>query len=56
MVGPISPVLFVIFVNDLPDVVKQSVQVFVDDTKMWSRISDLQDCVYLQEDIDKLQK
>ena len=29
---------------------------FADDTKMWSKISNLQDCVYLQEDIDKLQE
>ena len=42
-----------IFINDLPDVVKQSVQMI--DTKMWGKISNLQDCVYLQEDIDKLQ-
>ena len=52
----LGPVLFVIFINDLPDVVKQSVQMFADDTKMWSKISNLQDCVYLQEDIDKLQE
>ena len=52
----IGPVIFVIFINDLPDVVKQSVQMFADDTKMWSKISNLQDCVYLQEDIDKLQE
>ena len=35
---------------------QQSVHMFADDTKMWSKISNLQDCVYLQEDIDKLQK
>ena len=29
-----GPVLFVIFNNDLPDVVKQSVQMFAEDTKM----------------------
>ena len=52
----LGPVLFAIFINDLPDVVKQSVQMFADDTKMWSGIINLQDCVYLQEDIDKLQK
>ena len=52
----VGPVLFVIFINDPPDVMKQSVQMFADDTKMWSKISNLQDCVYLQEDIDKLQE
>ena len=44
----LGPVLFVIFINDLPDVVKQSVQRFADDTKMWSKISNLQDFVYLK--------
>ena len=52
----LGPVLFVIFIYDLPDVVKQSVQMFADDTKMWSKISNRQDHVYLQEDVDKLQK
>ena len=52
----LNPVLFVIINNDLPDVVKQSVQMFADDTKMWSKLSNLQGRVYLQEDIDKLQK
>ena len=43
----LGPVLFVIFINDIPDVVKQSVQMFADDTKMWSKISNLQDSVYI---------
>ena len=42
----LGPVLFVIFIIDLPEVVKQSVQMFADDTEMWSKISNLQDCVY----------
>ena len=52
----LGSVLFVIIINDLQDVVKQSVQMFADDTKMWSKISNLQHCVYLKEEIDKLQK
>ena len=44
----LGPVLFVIFINDLPDVVKQSIQRFADDTKMWSKLSNLQDFVYLK--------
>ena len=51
-----GPVIFVIFINDIPDVVKQSVQMLVDDTKMWSKICNLKDCVYLQQYIDILQK
>ena len=35
----LGPVLFVIFIYDLPDVVKQSVQMFADDTKMWSKMN-----------------
>ena len=50
----LGPVLFVIFKNDLPYEVKQSVHILThqNDTKMWSKISNRQDCVYFQEDID----
>ena len=46
--------LFLIYVNDLPDWIKNDMRMFADDTKIWTRIGGLTDCVRLQADLNQL--
>jgi len=50
----LGPLLFLVFVNDIPEWIRTSVKMFADDTKLWTRISTLEDSHVLQDDLDKL--
>ena len=50
----LGPILFIIYINDLPDVVLSSLWIFVDDTKVFRSISSGLDSEILQDDIDRL--
>ncbi|CAB3983378.1 RNA-directed DNA polymerase from mobile element jockey [Paramuricea clavata] len=51
----LGPVLFALYVNDLPDAVKFSqVAMFADDTKLFSIITTENDCEHLQNDLHNL--
>ena len=50
----LGPILFLIFINDLPDNIKPSVCLFADDCVLYRNIHSLQDCLILQEDLDSL--
>ncbi len=50
----LGPTLFVIFINNLPDVVKSTVHIFADDTNIYRTINDIGDDIVLQEDLNKL--
>jgi hypothetical protein len=52
----LGPLLFLIYVNDLPDWIRSEMRMFADDTKIWNKIADLGDCVKLQDDLDSLQR
>ena len=52
----IGLVLFILYINDLSDVVLNDVYLFADDTKIYSEISNINDCVSLQEDLDNCVK
>jgi len=41
----LGPLLFIISVNDLPAWIKQGMRMFADDTKIWIKISGLNDIV-----------
>ena len=53
-VSVLCPVLFLIFINDLPDNIRSSVHLFADDCVLYRNIYSLQDYLILQEDLTSL--
>ena len=52
----LGPVLFLIFINDLPDNIKSSVCLFANDSVLYRNIHSLQDCLILPEDLTSLRQ
>ncbi|MES9884550.1 MAG: reverse transcriptase family protein [Sedimenticola sp.] len=52
----IGPTLFLIFINDMPEVVNNIVKMFADDAKIYARVNTVQEAANLQNDINNLQK
>ena len=50
----LGPILFVIYINDLPDNLRGHVEMFKDDTKVHAHIKDPQDGDILQYDLNSL--
>ena len=51
----LGPVLFLLYVNDLPDTVTSNVYMFADDTKFYRPMTSYEDTTILQNDLDCLQ-
>ena len=50
----LGPMLFVIYINDLPHGLSSTTMMFADDTKIYQRIQSRDDSIKFQEDIKKL--
>ena len=50
----LGPILFILYVNDLPDKVKSYCKIFAGDTKLYKEINNLKDYEDLQDDIYEL--
>ena len=49
-------ILFLVFINDLPEHIKLKVRLFADDTAVYLAVSNLEHAQILQEDLDRLAK
>ena len=52
----LGPIMFLIYVNDLPEIVSSTVKLFADDTKLYRMIKNEEEELQLQEDLNHLQK
>ena len=52
----LGPLLFMIYINDLPEGIKSFMSMFADDTKVLKKIEDEESCRELQKDLDRLQQ
>ena len=50
----LGPLLFLLFINDMPSVVNAPIALFADDAKLFKEIRSREDSLSLQQDIDKL--
>ena len=50
------PLLFIVYINDLPESVKSNIFLFADDTKILKQITSKEDALNLQSDIDSLEQ
>ena len=50
----LGPILFLIYMNDLPELVVCRMVMFADDIKIWMRITSVEDCYLLQKDLSTL--
>ena len=51
----LGPLLFIIFINDLPDRVKNECKLYADDSKLIGEIKKEEDVFNIQKDIDNMQ-
>ena len=53
-VSILGPLLFLLFVNDIPQITSSHIMLFADDTKLWRSIKSINDVKILQEEKGKL--
>ena len=51
----LGPVLFIIFINDMPTETLCPIKLFADDAKLYHKINSEEDCQKIQEDLNRLQ-
>jgi retron-type reverse transcriptase len=52
----LGPLLFTIFINDLPDKIKNECRLYADDIKLIGVIEKEEDAIEIQKDIDSMQQ
>jgi len=50
----LGPLLFILYVNDIPDIVDFKIKMFADDIKIYATITSFREALILQNDLDKL--
>ena len=50
----LGPILFVLYINDLPDIITSSVKIFADDTKIYGPANTPQGTDRIQNDLDSV--
>ena len=48
----LGPILFLIYVNDIPEIVNCSIKMFADETKLFRNVKLIDDCNILQNDLN----
>ena len=51
-----GPILFLVFINDLPDAVSSNVKLFPDDCRLYRTIKSIHDSIALQQDLASLEQ
>jgi hypothetical protein len=52
----LGPLLFIVYVNDIPELLDCDILMFADDIKIWKQIKTPSDCFNLQKDLDILEQ
>ena len=52
----LGPIMFLIYVNDMPVGIDSYINMFADDTKIMRKVKTMEDCNKLQKDLDKIYK
>ena len=50
----LGPILFLIFINDIPQLTRCRILLFADDIKLWVRVRGNEDCQLLQRDLNSI--
>ena len=52
----LGPLLFLVYINDMPEVIKSTIRLFADDSLLYRIIGNKEDQIILQEDFRRLEE